>query len=109
LIQKKTGLRLSRTTEAGKKLSSLIPVQKHTFSRLVLGTRLMNNVNSSPSVREVSIIVRVQILADLNRVSVLDLDNMFVSAGIHIEKRGSTRLYAFHRSGTKLRSFRYFG
>ena len=55
----------------------------------------MNNVNSLPSVREVSIVVRVQILTDLNRVSVLDLDNTFVSAGIHIEKRGSTRLYAF--------------
>jgi len=34
---------------------------------------------------------------------------LFVSAGIHIEKRGSTRLHDFHRGGTELRSSRYSG
>jgi hypothetical protein len=65
----------SRTTEAGKKLSSIIPVQKYTFSRLVLGTRLSSNDQFPPSVREVGTVALVQILANLNRVSVLDLDN----------------------------------
>ena len=41
------------------------------------------------------------------RLVYLTWTTLFVSAGIHTEKRGSTRLHAFRRSGTELRSTPY--
>tara|TARA_R110002110_G_scaffold122611_1_gene298917 strand:+ start:257 stop:652 length:396 start_codon:yes stop_codon:yes gene_type:complete len=81
LIQKKQDLRPARRTEAGKKLFILIPVQKHTFFPAQTYVWTTSNVNSPPSVQEVNIVTLV---------SVLDLDNTFVSAGIHLVGRGNS-------------------
>ncbi len=77
-------MRLARKTEAGKKLSPLILVQKHTF------TRPLYRVDNEQS-------LMLTIRAGGQRaalVSVLDLDNTLVSAGIHRIGRGNSRLSA---------------
>jgi hypothetical protein len=81
LIQKKQDLRLARITEAGKKLSSLFQIKSILLPAL---TRADQDKRATC----------------VALVSVLDLDNTFVSTGIPLRRRGSIFKPAFHRSGT---------
>ena len=83
----------TRETEAGKKLSSLIPDQKHTFTRPITVDWTASSASSLPSVQEVGV---------TTLVSVLDLDNTSLSVAIRLIDRGNSPLNAgFLRSSNR--------